>query len=172
MWSLWAGSAHPRRCGKPSCELNASRSSPTGFSTPPAGPTDLFAIRARNPPPSLGPRNAPTRLTPAHPVAPPSAPGTRTPAGRRCRRCLRRPQVAIGASHWGLSSSAACISHPDGARPRRPKKVSLGLETSAYLGGSLARISHRVAGYIVKDLLFSVPYWPCFEGWRGVKCPE
>ena len=30
--------------------------------------------------------------------------------------------------------------------------------------GQLARISHRVAGYTMKDCLSSVPYWPCFEG--------
>ena len=49
-WSLWAGCARPRRCGKPSFELAASRAGAPGFSTPPAGSTGLFTKRAPNPP--------------------------------------------------------------------------------------------------------------------------
>ena len=60
-WRLWAGHARPRRCGKPSPKLVASRSATPGFSTPPAGSTGLFTLRARNSPPSLGPGNAPSR---------------------------------------------------------------------------------------------------------------
>ena len=62
-WSLWAGRGCPRRCGKPSRELVADRSGATGFSTPPARSTDLFTLRGRNPLPTLGPGNPPSRLS-------------------------------------------------------------------------------------------------------------
>ena len=75
-WSLWAGRARPRRCGKPSGELAAYQSGVAGFSTPPAGSTGLFTRRPPDSPPALGPSNAPS-----HPSAPA---GVRTgPSGHR-----------------------------------------------------------------------------------------
>ena len=47
--------------GNPRPVVAGNGSGGMGFSTPPAGSTGLFTLRARTPPPSLGPGNAPSR---------------------------------------------------------------------------------------------------------------
>ena len=72
--------------GNPHLSLQRIDPGTLGFSTPPAGSTDLFTMRAPNPPRFLGPGNAPTR--------PSTSAGARTgPSGHRPPRPGSEPHA-------------------------------------------------------------------------------
>ena len=121
-WSLWAGRGCPRRCGKPSRELVADRSGATGFSTPPARSTDLFTLRGRNPLPTLGPGNPPSRLS-GHAAARTGQSGHRPPRPGSGPPAPGPPQSPPGDwSVFSHSGMLVTVLFPADAGMNRSKK--------------------------------------------------